>query len=126
MPKEQRGFRTEEQQRDKNVGRWHKCGGVGGNAGRTCRISSLQRRQRDRYSVLQRGELKGGSYATPGGSDGKVPAYNAGTLGLTPGGWEDPLEKDTATHPSTLAWRLPRTEDPGGLQFMGSQRVRHD
>ena len=60
--------------------------GVGGNAGRTCRISSLQRRQRDRYSVLQRGELKGGSYATPGGSDGKVPAYNAGTLGLTPGG----------------------------------------
>ena len=41
-------------------------------------------------------------------------------------GQEDPLEEDMATHSSILAWRLPWTEDPGGLQSMGSQRVRHD
>ena len=40
--------------------------------------------------------------------------------------WEDPLEKDMATHSSILAWRIPWTEEPGGLQSMGSQRVRHD
>ena len=39
---------------------------------------------------------------------------------------EDPLEKETATHSSILAWRIPGTEEPGGLQSMGSQRVRHD
>ena len=39
--------------------------------------------------------------------------------------WEDPLEKGMATHSSILAWRIPWTEDPGGLQSMGSQRVRH-
>ena len=41
-------------------------------------------------------------------------------------GWEDPLEKEMATHSSTLAWRIPWTEEPGGLQSMGSQRVDHD
>jgi len=41
-------------------------------------------------------------------------------------GWEDPLEKGMATHSSSLAWRIPWTEEPGGLQFMGSQRVGHD
>ena len=41
-------------------------------------------------------------------------------------GREDPLEKRMATHSSILAWRIPRTEEPGGLWFMGSQRVRHD
>ena len=40
-------------------------------------------------------------------------------------GWEDPLEKGMATHSSILAWRIPRTEEPGGLQFVGSQRIRH-
>ena len=39
---------------------------------------------------------------------------------------EDPLEKGMATHSSILAWRLPWTEEPGGLQSMGSQRVGHD
>ena len=39
-------------------------------------------------------------------------------------GWEDPLEKEMATHSSILAWRIPWTEEPGGLQSMGSQRVR--
>jgi len=41
-------------------------------------------------------------------------------------GWEDPLEKGMATHSSILAWRIPWTEEPGGLQFMGSQRAGHD
>ena len=41
-------------------------------------------------------------------------------------GWEDPLEKEMATHSGILAWKIPRTEEPGGLQSMGSQRVRHD
>ena len=39
---------------------------------------------------------------------------------------EDPLEEGVATHSSTLAWRIPWTEEPGRLQSMGSQRVRHD
>ena len=41
-------------------------------------------------------------------------------------GWEDPLEKGMATDSSILAWRIPKTEEPGGLQSMGLQRVRHD
>ena len=41
-------------------------------------------------------------------------------------GWEYPLEKETATHSSTLAWKIPWTEEPGRPQSMGSQRVRHD
>ena len=41
-------------------------------------------------------------------------------------GQEDPLEKGMETHFSVLAWRIPWTEEPGGLQSMGSQRVRHD
>ena len=40
-------------------------------------------------------------------------------------GWEDPLEKEMVTHSSILAWRIPWTENPGGLQSMGSQRVGH-
>ena len=41
-------------------------------------------------------------------------------------GWEDPLEKGMATQPSILAWRISWTEQPGGLQSMGSQSVRHN
>ena len=41
-------------------------------------------------------------------------------------GREDALEKGTATHSSVLAWRIPWTEEPGGLQSTGSQRLRHD
>ena len=40
-------------------------------------------------------------------------------------GWEDPLEKEMATHSSILAWKISWTEEPGGLQSMGSQRVGH-
>ena len=53
----------------------------------------------------------------------KESACNIGDLGLTLGR-EDPLEKGIATHSSILAWRIPRTEEPGRLQSMGSQRVR--
>ena len=60
-----------------------------------------------------------------GGSDGKESACHAGDLGLIPG-WEDPLEEGMATHSSILDWRIPWTEEPGGLQSMGSHRVRHD
>ena len=41
-------------------------------------------------------------------------------------GWEDPLEKEMATHSTTLAWKIPWMEEPGRLQSMGSQRVGYD
>ena len=41
-------------------------------------------------------------------------------------GWKDPLEKGMATHSNILAWKIPRTEEPGELESMGLQRVRHD
>ena len=41
-------------------------------------------------------------------------------------GWEDLLEKEMATHSSILVWEMPWTEEPGGLQSVGSQRIRHD
>ena len=41
-------------------------------------------------------------------------------------GWEDPLEKEMAIHSSTVAWKIPWTEEPGRLQSMGLQRVGHD
>ena len=44
---------------------------------------------------------------------------------VRPLGQEDPLEEDMATHTSVLAWRIPWTEEPGGLQSIGLQRVRH-
>ena len=56
-----------------------------------------------------------------GGSEVKASAWNAGSLGR-----EDSLEKEMATHSSTLAWKIPWREEPGRLQSMGSQRVRHD
>ena len=55
----------------------------------------------------------------------KVSVYNAGDPGSIPV-LEDPLEKEMATHSSTLAWKIPWTEEPGRLQSMGLQRVRHD
>ena len=45
---------------------------------------------------------------------------------VQPLGWEDLLEKEMATHSIILAWKIPWTGEPGGLQSMGSQRVRHD
>ena len=65
------------------------------------------------------------SVASLGVSEAKASACNAGDLGSILG-WEDPLQKEMATHSRILAWRLPRTEEPGGLQSTGSQRVGHD
>ena len=67
----------------------------------------------------------GEAWGFPGGSEVKLSAWNAGDLGSIPG-QEDPLEKEMATHSSTLSWRSPWTEEPGGQQSMGSQRVKHD
>ena len=61
----------------------------------------------------------------PGGSDGKAFACNAGDLGSIPGSGRS-LEKAMAPHSSTVAWKIPWTEEPGRLQSTGSQRVRHD
>ena len=61
----------------------------------------------------------------PSGSDGKESAWNAENPGLILS-WEDPLEKGMATHSSILAWKIPWTEEPGGLQSMGLQRVGHN
>ena len=59
------------------------------------------------------------SQGFPGGSA----VLEAGVQSL---GWEDPLEKEMAPHSSILAWKIPWTEEPGGLQSIGLQRVGHD
>ena len=61
----------------------------------------------------------------PGGSDGNESACNVETK-VQSLGQEDPLEKEMATHCSILTWRIPWTQEPGGLQSMGSQRNGHD
>ena len=62
-------------------------------------------------------------YHFPGDSDSKESVCSAGDLGSIPGSGrqEDPLAKGMATHSSILAWRIPRTEEPDGLQSMGAQ-----
>jgi len=64
----------------------------------------------------------------PGSPSGKELSADAGDTRDAGSilGQEDPLEKGMATHSSILAWGMPWTEEPGGLQSMGSQRVRHD
>ena len=61
----------------------------------------------------------------PGGSDDKESACNAEGW-VRSLGQEDPLEKGMAKHSSILAWKIPSTKEPGGLQSMVSQRVGHD
>ena len=61
----------------------------------------------------------------PGGTEVKASACNMGDLGSIPG-WEDPLEKEMATHSSVPAWRISWTEEPGGLQPMGLHGIRQD
>ena len=68
------------------------------------------------YNILQ---------GFPGAAVVKNPPANAGHVESIPG-WKDPLEKEMATRSSILAWDIPWTEEPGGLQSTGSQRVRHD
>ena len=55
-----------------------------------------------------------------------LPTQQTQEMGIRSLGQEDPLEKEMTTHSSILAWRIPGTEQPGGLQSAGSQRVRHD
>ena len=71
-------------------------------------------------NIYQLLDIKG----LPGGSDSKA-ASNVGDLALIPV-QEDPLEKGMATHSGILAWKIPRTEESGRLQSMGSQRIRHN
>ena len=66
-----------------------------------------------------------GPKSFPGGSDGKESTCNAGDPGSILGSGR-PLEKGMATHSSIIAWRIPWTEEPGGQQSIGSQRVEHD
>ena len=66
-----------------------------------------------------------GQRSFPGGSDGKELTCDVGDL-IPSLSWEDPVEEVMATHSSILAWRIPWTEEPGGIQSMGSQRIRHD
>ena len=61
----------------------------------------------------------------PGGSDSKESTCSAETW-IQSLGWEDPLEEGMATHANILAWIIPWTEEPGGLQSTESQRVGHD
>ena len=62
----------------------------------------------------------------PGGASGKESHLLMQEKQTQSLGWEDPLEREMATHSSILAWRIPWTEEPGGLQSMGSQGDRHD
>ena len=62
----------------------------------------------------------------PGGPDGKVSAYSVGETSVRLRSQEDPLEKETAPHSSTLAWKIPWTEEHDRVQSMRLQRVRHD
>ena len=68
--------------------------------------------------------MTGGGF--PGGTVVKNPPANAVDNRVRSLGQDDPLEKEMATHSSSLAWRTPWTEEPGGLQSIGSQRVGHD
>ena len=63
-------------------------------------------------------------FVFPGGSVGKESTRNSETW-VRSLGWEDPLEEGMATHSNILAWRIPWTEEPGVLQSVGLQRVRH-
>ena len=89
-------------------------------------------REKDSYRILvtfQHSELKFQlllSLGFPGGSASKVSACNAGEA-VSICGWEDsPKEGNGNPLQEILAWRIPWTEEPGGLQSIGSQRVRHD
>ena len=71
------------------------------------------------------GRLSSLFWGFPGGSVVKNLPANAGDR-VWSLSWEDPLEKETATHSSILAWEIPRTEEPGALRSMGRKRVRHN
>ena len=62
----------------------------------------------------------------PGGSDSKESACGADSAWVQSLGWEGHMEKGMVTHSSIVAWEIPWTEEPGGLQSMGSQRAGQD
>ena len=66
----------------------------------------------------------------PGGTSGKkkiyLPVQEMQEMWVQSLGWEEPLEEVMETHSNILSWKIPWTEEPGGLQLMGLQRVRHD
>ena len=61
-----------------------------------------------------------------GGKESCLPVLETQEMQVRSLCWEDPLEKGMAAHSSVLAWRIPWTEEPGGLQSLGSQRVGHN
>ena len=79
-------------------------------------------RKQGKIIIIKGGRILG----FPSGSDGKVSACNAGETRVWSLGRECPLEKEMVTHSSTFAWKIPWMEEPGWLQSMGLQRVRHD
>ena len=87
------------------------------------------KRQKDMTLEDESQRLEDVQYATEGAS---LEAQTVQSLPAVRETWvqslgqEDPLEKEMATHCSTLAWKIPWTEEPGGLQSTGSQRVGHD
>ena len=100
--------------------------------GGMCGRKPLRKMPHPQWSLRRWANLYGGKLLTfqgfPGGANGKEstcqcrrPELQVWSLGQ-----KDPLEEGTATHSSILAWRIPGTEEPGGLQSTGSPRVRHD
>jgi len=83
-----------------------------------CMIKADCKTQRSKICI----EIYKWTWGFPGGSDGEESTCNAGDLGSVLG-WEDPLDKGTAANSGILAWRIPWTEEPGGLQSMWSKRV---
>ena len=84
-------------------------------------ISALKKNLRWLKSIIAIGA---GSF--PGGPVAKNPPAHAEDWGARSLGWEDPLEQEMASHSSILAWEIPWTEEPEGLQSIVLQRVRHD
>ena len=97
-------------------------------------LTPPNKRKREKYNLAET-PTEGSSISLLGHvfiSDFKMTSMVAQIVKHLPAMWEawvrsldreDPLEKGMATHSSILAWRIPSTEEPGGLQFMGSQRV---
>ena len=96
---------------------WHTCPGSSGWKNVSIQICSFRRFWKiDKLLYIM---------GFPDGSDGKEPPAMQKTRVWSPGR-EDPLEKEMATHSSILAWRIPWTEEPGGLQSMWLKRAGHD
>ena len=78
-----------------------------------------------RINIIKMTILSKAIYSVNAIPDGKESSCNARDPGSIPG-WEDPLEEGMAIHCSILAWRIPRTEEPGSIQSLESQRVGHN